>query len=472
MSTVQIQVVTAAKTADRVKLVTKESADWPKVSQEEFHGCKHTTLLWHQNAGHTLTVGLGEKSRIETDTLRRAAAIAIKQLVKIGAQEIAVEIEPWSEFSQAIVEGALLASYRFEDFKEPGKRRKTELKKLFLVTATSHVAAVKKAVATGVIIAEATNVTRSIGNQPPNVLTPAALADKAKALARANGLKITVLDEKQLQRGKFGGILAVGQGSAAAPRLIAIEYWGAKNGKKSQPVALIGKAITFDTGGISLKPREQMDEMKFDKMGGCAVLGAMQAIAKLKLPINVVGVIASAENMPGDRAYRPGDIITTYDGKTVEVLNTDAEGRIVLADAIAYARKIFKPRALIDFATLTGACVVALGENRAGLFTDSPVWRDRLLEAGKDTGDSLWELPIGDEYDAQIKSDVATAKNIGSRWGGASTAASFLKIWAENIPWVHLDIAGTAWITTDKPHLEKGATGFGVRLIVKALQAA
>lgn len=470
MKEVRISVSASAKAVDHVVFVSKDGGHLPKgIKKEEFQGEKGSTLLLHSDKGRTLYVGVGEKEKIEIDIVRRAAGVAIKQFLKIGAEVLAIELGEWNEYAQAIVEGALLASYRFEDFKLPASRRKNALKELQLVTTASHFVAVKKAAFVGQILAESTNYTRSIGNQPPNELTPAALADEAKALAKDVRLKVTILDEKKLKAGKFGGILAVGQGSAAAPRLIVLEYWGGS--AKTKPVALIGKAITFDTGGISLKPGASMDEMKFDKMGGCAVLGAMQAIARLKLPINVVAVVASAENMPSDRAYRPGDIITMYGGKTVEILNTDAEGRLVLADAITFVREKYQPRSLVDFATLTGACVVALGANRAGFFTDSVTLRDSLNKAGKETGDLVWELPLGEEYDAEMKSDVAVVKNAGSRWGGACTAAAFLKVFVEETPWAHLDIAGTAWITSDKPHLEKGATGYGVRLIVEALRA-
>lgn len=469
MKEVRISVSATAKAVDRVIFVSKDGGHLPKgIKKEEFQGATLSTLLLHTEKGRTLYVGVGEKEKVEIDLLRRAAGVAIKQFLKIGAEVLAVEVDGWNDYAQAIVEGALLASYRFEDFKLPASRRKNELKELQLVTTASHFVAVKKAALVGQILAESTNYTRSIGNQPPNELTPAALAEEAKALAKDVGLKVTIFDEKKLKAGKFGGILAVGQGSAAAPRLIVLEYSGGN--AKTKPVALIGKAITFDTGGISLKPGASMDEMKFDKMGGCAVLGAMQAIARLKLPINVVAVVASAENMPSDRAYRPGDIITMYGGKTVEILNTDAEGRLVLADAITYAREKFQPQSLVDFATLTGACVVALGANRAGFFTDSVTLRESLNKAGKETGDLVWELPLGEEYDNEMKSDVAVVKNAGARWGGACTAAAFLKVFVEETPWAHLDIAGTAWITSDKPHLEKGATGFGVRLIVEALQ--
>jgi leucyl aminopeptidase len=235
-------------------------------------------------------------------------------------------------------------------------------------------------------------------------------------------------------------------------------------------VALVGKAITFDTGGISIKPGAQMDEMKWDKMGGLAVLGTMLAAAELKLPLNLVGLIPSAENMPGPDAYRPGDIITTRDGKTIEVLNTDAEGRIILADAIAHARLTYKPSVIVEYSTLTGAVIMALGFQRAGMFTAEEKLREAFIAAGKATGELVWPLPIGEEYKEGVSSEVATVKNIGGREGSACISASFLKTWAEEVPFVHFDIAGTAWTTKPPSHLEGGATGFGIRLTIQALR--
>jgi len=261
----------------------------------------------------------------------------------------------------------------------------------------------------------------------------------------------------------------VGQGSVNPPRFIVLEYRGA--GKRETPIALVGKAVTFDTGGISLKPGAQMDEMKWDKMGGLVVLGIMLAAAELKLPLNLIGLIPSAENMPGPEAYRPGDIITTLDGKTIEVLNTDAEGRIILADALAYARLTYKPSAIIEYSTLTGACIMALGHQRAGLFTSEEKLRDALFAAGNITGERVWPMPIDGEYKENVLSEIATAKNTSFREGSACSSASFVKLWAEEIPFVHIDIAGTAWTTKPPAHLEGGATGFGIRLTLQALRA-
>jgi leucyl aminopeptidase len=261
----------------------------------------------------------------------------------------------------------------------------------------------------------------------------------------------------------------VGKGSSHPPRLIVIEYMG--GAKKDRPVALVGKAVTFDTGGISLKPGAQMDEMKWDKMGGLAVLGILLAAADLKLPLNIIGLIPAAENMPGPDAYRPGDIITTRDGKTIEVLNTDAEGRIILADAIAHARLTYKPSAILEYSTLTGAVVMALGYRRAGLFTADEKLKAALIAAGIVTGELVWALPVDEEYKEGTLSEVATVKNIGGREGSACISASFVKTWAEDVPFVHLDIAGTAWTTKPPAYLEGGATGFGVRLTLQALRA-
>jgi leucyl aminopeptidase len=270
-----------------------------------------------------------------------------------------------------------------------------------------------------------------------------------------------------LLNGGFGGLTAVGGGSMHPPRLIVLEYRG---GKASQrPIALVGKAITFDSGGISIKPADRMDEMKFDKMGGCAVLGIMQAVARLQLKLNVVGIVASAENLLSSRSYRPGDVVTTYDGKTIEVLNTDAEGRVVLADALAYARIHFRPTQIIDMATLTGAIIIALGTTRAGLFSNHETLTQQLKAAGEAVGERVWEMPHDEPFHDQIKSDIALVKNTGGREGGSCTAAAFLEKWVEETPWAHIDIAGTAWKTKESSYSSKGATGFGVRLLIEYL---
>ena len=451
------------KSVARIIGVSKEACPVKSVSKDAFSGAVKSTYFVH-GTEPVLYVGLGEKAKINERLLRQAAGAGVRHYLGMGREQVAFEVSADDLSVQAIVEGAILGAYKFEDFIAKNKRRKHVLKSVALVLPKAGHAAARKVAARALICAEATNLTRQVGNLPPNVLTPEQLGKEAQKLSKAEGLRCKVWTEVALKKEKFGGILAVGQGSENPPRLIRMDY---SCGKKSAPtLAVVGKAITFDTGGISLKPGPQMEEMKFDKMGGCAVLGVIQAAARLKLPFNVVGIISSAENMPDGKSYRPGDIVTTWDGQTIEVHNTDAEGRIVLADALAYARDVVKPDFMVDMATLTGACVVALGMSRGGLFTDDERAQCAFFAAGESTGDRVWHLPMGEEYSEMMKSDIATVKNIsGGRWGGASSAASFLKNWVGETPWAHLDIAGTAWITSKQEDLDVGATGFGVRLV-------
>jgi leucyl aminopeptidase len=320
-------------------------------------------------------------------------------------------------------------------------------------------------------IAEAVKYTRDIANLPPNECSPAQLAGLAKSLASKNNLKCTILSKGELKQRGFGGISAVGQGSKNEPKLIILEYRRGK--RQDKPVVVVGKAVTFDTGGISIKPSEKMDEMKFDKCGGCTVLGIMKAASDLRLPVNLVGIIPSVENMPGGESYRPGDIVRLFGGKTAEILNTDAEGRVILADALAYGVKLYQPSEIIDFATLTGACIVALGANVAGLISNNKRITEKLKSASDRTTEQIWQLPIDDDFMEMIKSDVADIKNIGvGRAAGTITGAAFLASVIGNTPWAHFDIAGTAWIQTGskpKSYNPKGATGFGVRLILDYL---
>jgi leucyl aminopeptidase len=436
----------------------------PPVSETEFSA--RANSLFYARAERTLYVGLGERAKLTAATFRSAGGAAAMFLKKIGEHHLALRLEEWPEFAEPVVEGVVLADYRFERF----KTKKTP----GLASLTPHVQvrdaqAVKKAVARAQTLAETINVVREIGNLPGNLLYPGTLAENATKIAHHYGLKITVLDEKILSKRKFGGLIAVGQGSVRPPRLIVLEHRG---GPKSQaPIALVGKAITFDTGGISIKPAANMEEMIFDKCGGIAVLGALAAIAARGVKRNVVGIIASAENMPGGNAYRPGDIITTYDGKHVEIVNTDAEGRVVLADAIAYARKDVKAQAIVDLATLTGACGVALGEYAAGFWSNEDRLRERVLTAAANAGERLWHMPMFEDYDNQIKSDVALIKNSGGRLGGACTGAAFLKTFAEETPWAHLDIAFTGHRDKDAVDLGRGATGFGIRTLVELVES-
>jgi len=444
-----------------VRFYTKaERGDVPvKVPEGEWAAEANATLMLHHQ--NLLCVGLGEK----TD-LRTAAGTALRKLQKAGHVKVAFDLRAHAGAVAEAVEGAVLAGYSFETFKA---KKQIGVQSLRVIVNAKDLARAKKGAREGEFSATAANLSRSVGNLPGNLLYPETLAAECRKVAKAEGLKITVLDEKALQKGGFGGLLAVGAGSVRPPRLIVMRYDGGRAGEA--PIALVGKAITFDTGGISIKPADKMEEMIFDKCGGMAVLGAIAGIAQLGLKRNAVGIIASAENMPSATAYRPGDIVKTYDGTFIEIINTDAEGRMVLADAIAYARKDCKAAAIIDLATLTGACVVALGEYAAGLWSTDDKLRDALMAASAKSGERLWPMPLYDDYTEQIRSQVAAYKNTGGRYGGACTAAAFLRAFAGDTPWAHLDIAGTAWTTKSEGHLARGATGFGTRTLIQLMES-
>ena len=316
-------------------------------------------------------------------------------------------------------------------------------------------------------VSEGVRTVRDMGNAPPNLMTPTRLAERAEEVAKESGFKATVYGKKEIERMKMGGLLAVNQGSAQEPRFIVLEY-SPKKAKKH--VALVGKGITFDSGGISIKPAEKMEEMKFDMCGAAAVIGTMQAAAALDLPVRITGFIPSTENLPGGRAYKPGDIITMMSGKTVEIVNTDAEGRMILGDALHFASQK-KPDHMIDYATLTGACVVALGNEAAGLFSNDDELARKLIESGEHVGERLWRLPEWDEYKELIRSEWADMKNSGGRWGGAISAALFLKEFVDCSSWAHLDIAGTAYAEHETGREARGATGAGVRVTTAFLES-
>lgn len=423
------------------------------------------SLLYLREAG-VLHVGLGERAKFDSQTFRSATGAAVMFLKKIGQADAALALDEWPQFAGPAIEGAILADYRFEAFKD---KKTGALESLHVKVLAEDLAKVKRAGQRAVVVAEAVNLAREIGNQPGNLLYPQTLAARAVRLARDYQLKITVFDEKKLRAGKFGGLLAVGQGSARGPRFMVLEHRGGPKGQA--PIAMVGKAITFDTGGISIKQAAGMEDMIFDKCGGMAVLGAMAAIARLGIKRNVVGLVASAENMPGGNAYRPGDIVTTYDGKHIEIVNTDAEGRVVLADAIAYARKDCKASAIVDLATLTGACGVALGDYAAGFWSSDDALGKGVLAAAERAGERLWPMPLFDDYARQIRSDVALVKNSGGRLGGACTAAAFLHTFAEKTPWAHFDIAYMAHREKDRADMARGATGFGVRTLVELVES-
>ena len=424
-------------------------------------------------AQRILLAGIGRREDLTKDTIRYVSGKIAQKIRELKLKEFSIITPPntitdqISSVSQ-IIEGVKMSLYKFDKFKAEKIDKSPDL--TIIVSKSNKIS---KAIKVAETVAEGAIFTKSIANLPPNECTPTTLANFAKDISKKNKMKCTIISQPELKKKGFGGISAVGKGSKNEPKLITIEHNGGL--KTQKPIVLVGKAVTFDTGGISLKPGQSMDEMKFDKCGGCTVLGIMKSVSELKLPINVVGIIPSVENMPGGEAYRPGDIIKLYNGKTAEILNTDAEGRLILADALAYGEKQYSPKAIIDFATLTGACIVALGNNVAAIVSNNKQLTKKITDSSKTTTEEIWELPLTQDYMDMIKSDVADIKNVGiGRAAGTITAAAFLKSAIENTPWAHLDIAGVAWTqgaaTKEKPYNPKGATGFGVRLILDYLQ--
>jgi leucyl aminopeptidase len=422
-------------------------------------------------AARVLLIGLGTHSSFGRKQYRKALASAVQSLAKTGARDAAVylALEVVADLdvqyrARAVAEIFSAQLYKIPDLKTTAKPKPPRLSSVSVAVADARG---EKAAAEGLRIGAAVSsglaLSRDLANLPPNVCTPTYLGTRAQALAKDfPSIKTKVLDENGIKALKMGAFLAVTQGSDQPPRLIVCEYRGDK--KSTAPICLVGKGITFDSGGISLKDPPAMDEMKFDMSGGAAVLGVMRAIAELKLPINLVAIVATCENMPSGGAVKPADIVTTMSGQTVEILNTDAEGRLVLCDAITYSRR-FKPAAVIDVATLTGACIVALGNHFSGLMSNNEALADELESAGVRADDRAWRLPIGEEYVDQLKSNFADIANVGGREGGACTAASFLSKFAKDLQWAHLDVAGTAWLGG----AQKGSTGRPVPLLVEFL---
>jgi leucyl aminopeptidase len=376
------------------------------------------------------------------------------------------------EVSQVLTEGALLGLYTLKKYKTAAENEeKDNLRELFLLASGSTTQrALESGVQRGQILAEAVHLARDLSNSPGNEVNPSYLAKQAQQIAAHTTLRCHVLDVDSIREHQMGCLLGVAQGSEQPPAFIILEH--APNGAQEKPIVLIGKGITFDSGGISIKPAANMEDMKMDMSGGAAVLGTMQALAKLKYPRRVVGLVPASENLPNGNAVKPGDILRAMSGKTVEVINTDAEGRLILADALAYAVQELKPACMIDLATLTGAVVVALGSQATGMMGTDKVMMDRLRAAGEYSAERVWELPLFEEYGKQIKSDFADIKNVSSnREAGSIIGGAFLKEFVGDTPWVHLDIAGTAWTRENKPYIPKGATGVGIRLLVKALEA-
>jgi leucyl aminopeptidase len=446
------------------------------LENKEFRGTSGSSILVYTHGRgpmkKIMLLGLGKKDKFTDESARICAGKAAQKAKELGVKEFSIlQFSNLDEgLVEAITEGVTLALYSFDKYKEV-KEPATKIEEVAILI-NSDSPKFQSVADKASLVVEAVNFARDIANLPPNDCSPAQLASTALSLAQEYGMKARVIDRYEMENMGMGGIVAVGKGSNNPPKLIILEYTGNNNDPQQKPYLLVGKAVTFDTGGISIKPGEKMDEMKFDKCGGCTVLAVMRAVASMKLAVDVVGIVPSVENMPSSTSYRPGDIIRMYNGKTVEVLNTDAEGRMILADALAYGIATYSPKAVIDLATLTGAAIIALGANVAALVGTNKQLTDRLRKLADKTGERMWELPLYDEFHDQIKSTYADIKNIGGRPGGAITAAAFLSNFANGAPWVHIDIAGTAWTqdgTHEKSYNPKGATGFGVRTLVKLL---
>jgi leucyl aminopeptidase len=447
----------------------------------DFSGKKDQTLLLYSGRGlrarRILLLGLGEDSELDAEALRCSAGQAVSQAASRKARRVAFAVPRAAVATdpagiQALAEGALLADYRFDQYRKSGDNGVGHVSGVsLLLPRGAGLTAARRAARTGAILAESQNAARQLSDTPGNALPPAELARAAQRVAREVGLRARVLGVPELKRRRMGAILAVGQGSAHPPRMVALEHRPRGRGKAdaTPPVCIVGKGLTFDSGGISIKPSASMDEMKHDMSGAAAVVGALRACALLDLPIPVVGVIGAAENMPSGSAYRPGDIVTSMAGKTIEVLNTDAEGRVVLADALHFARTEFEPSAIVDLATLTGACVIALGRWATGLFGNSEKLIEIVRAAGEVSGERAWPMPLLDGHKKEIRSEIADVKNTGGRGAGASKAAAFLSHFVGDTPWVHLDIAGTGWTSEVGPYQRRGATGVGVRLLLQML---
>ena len=420
-------------------------------------------------AARLLLVGAGKREKFDSAILRRIAGAALRYLKARGVKQLAFvlrENENAESAAQAIAEGALAANFEADKYKTDKKDAKQVDAILLIGLPDADRGPAEKGLTRGRTIAEAQNFARDLINEPSNKLTPKILAQKAEAMAREAGLAVDILDEKRIADLKMGALLSVAQGSVEPPRMMVVTYTPA-NAKPGAPViGLIGKAVTFDTGGISIKPSDGMEKMKYDMAGGATMLGVMRALASLKPSVKVICVVPSTENMPGGRAQKPGDIQTAMSGKTIEVLNTDAEGRLILADGIHYAKQLGATH-LIDAATLTGAIVVALANVNVGVFGSDQAFTDKLLASAKAAGEKMWPMPIDDDYREFIKGTVADIQNIGSgKGGGAITGAMFIKEFTGDSPWIHLDIAGTAWNDDAKPWLAKGPTGVALRTLI------
>lgn len=445
----------------------------------EFSAKAGSTRLIHTMgklpAERLLLVGLGKKKGVDNGRLRQAAGTAVQALRPARVASFAVALHSYGDGAgalDAVIDGALLGSYSFDQYKTKDREDRFTFETMTLILPEGQdIDEARRTCARIETVHCGVTLARDLVSQPGNVATTGYLATAARQLAERHGLVCRVLEQEELERLGMNALVAVGKGSAEPPRLIVLEYHGSST--KERPQALLGKGITFDSGGISIKPAAGMEEMKTDMAGAAAVLGTLEAAAGLKLPLNLVGIIPTAENMPDGRAYKPGDIVVSMSGLTIEITNTDAEGRLALCDALHFAKQEYKPTAMIDLATLTGACVVALGHEASGLMGNDRKLLEALKRSGDHCGERLWELPLWDEYGEAMKSDIADLRNAGtSRYGGSITAGWFLKQFCGKVRWAHLDIAGTAWSDKSRPCSPKGATGVGVRLLIDYLRGS
>jgi leucyl aminopeptidase len=444
-------------------------------STGDYKGKKDETLLVYGagKAERVLLVGVGKANEITRSSIRRAAAIAAKRARSLGTKTVAVAIAKEAseslgaaERAQVAIEGAAQGGWQFLELKKQPEDPKPELESVELIVDQADKDDAEAGRRIGDAIAAGYLFTRNLQMQPGNVCTPTYLAEQARTLAEKHKFAVTILDLAQIKKEGMGALLAVSQGSAEEPRFIVLEYQGGSGG--GAPIALIGKGVTFDSGGISIKPALNMEDMKFDKSGATAVLGTFEVLGRLKPKINVVGLIPATENLPSGTAVKPGDVVKSHLGKTIEIINTDAEGRLILCDALSYARR-FKPAAAIDAATLTGAVVVALGHHAIGMMGNDEALLAEVRDAGERAGERCWPLPLWDEYRELLKSDVADVKNSGGRAAGTIAGAWFLREFVDSFPWVHLDIAGTAYLESEGMSHAKGPTAIGVRLFTEFL---
>jgi len=457
-----------AYVASEDKAVQQAAADL--LSSGDLTGKTFETSWLHKPTGlkakRLLLIGGGKAKKFAAADLRKLAGAAVRALKARNVHSLAFLAPkgiPAEEAVCAIVEGAFIGDFDSDTYKSD--RRDQKMDSVTVIVATGDQSSLQRALDEARIIGESQNFTRDLVNEPSNQMTPTILANRAQAMCKETGLKCEVYGADKIKELKMGAFWGVAQGSDEAPALIVMRYEPA--GAPEKPVlGLVGKGITFDTGGISIKPADGMEKMKYDMAGGATMIGVMRAIALLKPKIKVIGIVCATENMPSGKAQKPGDIQTAMSGKTIEIINTDAEGRLVLADGLCYARQLGCTH-LIDAATLTGAVVVALGYANAGVFASDDDFYNRFKAAIDKAGEKMWRLPLGDEYLDAMRSSIADLQNTGGRWGGASTAAAFLKEFAEETPWIHLDIAGTAWMEDAKPWIAKGPSGIAVRSLIE-----